>query len=77
MCIYADLDSLIERSGLSPMERKTVMYLMKGYSIPDIAFHFGKIRGTCENLFKRAVRKIVRQNNIDWEKWSGGRINDN
>ena len=30
ICIYTDLDSLIERTDLSPMERDTVQFLMKG-----------------------------------------------
>lgn len=74
--MYADLDSLIERADLSPMERKTVEYMMYGYSIVDIADHFGKTRQLYEILFKRAVKKIVRRNNADWEEWSGGRIDD-
>ena len=76
LCIYADLDSLIERADLSPMEMETVRYLMKGYALSDIAFHFGKARQAYELLFKRAVKKIVKQNNADWEAWSGGRIDD-
>lgn len=76
ICIYADLDSLIERTDLSPMEREIIMYLMKGYSLPDIAYHFGKTRGTCDTLFKRAIKKIVKRNDKDWEEWTGGRIDD-
>ena len=77
LCIYADLDSLIERTDLSPMEHDTVKYLMQGYALSDIAYHLGKTRQTCDTLFKRAVRKIVKQNNADWESWTGGRIDDN
>lgn len=76
ICIYADLDSLIERADLSPMEMDTVVYLMKGYSLPDIAFHFGKTRQLFEIIFKRAVKKIVKRNNADWEEYTGGRIDD-
>lgn len=76
ICIYADLDSLIERAELSPMEMDTIKYLMKGYSLPDIAYHFGKTRQLFEIVFKRAVRKIVKRNNADWEEYTGGRIDD-
>ena len=76
LCIYADLDSLIQRTDLSPLEQETVLYLMKGYSLPDIAEHFGKTRQLFEIVFKRAVRKIVKRNNTDWEEWTGGRIDD-
>ena len=58
------------------MERSTVTYLMKGYSLPDIAEHFGKARQMYEVIFKRAVKKIVKTNNADWEAFTGGRIND-
>ena len=67
---------MIERTELSPLERETVEYLMKGYSLPDIADHFKKTRQQFEILFKRAVKKIVKMNNADWEEWSGGRIDD-
>ncbi len=76
LCIYTDLESLIERTELSPMERDTITYLMKGYSLPDIAYHFGKTRQVFEILFKRAVKKIVKRNNKDWEEFTGGRIDD-
>lgn len=77
MCIYADLDRLIERADLSPLERKTIEFLMYGYTIKDISENYGKSRQLYEILFKRAVKKIVKLNNEDWEAWSGGRIDDN
>ena len=76
MCVYADLDSLIERAGLSEQERLTVDYLMQGYIITDIAEHFGKSRQNFEILFGRAVEKIVNRNNADWEECTGGRLDD-
>ena len=76
LCVYADLDRLIEKADLSPLEQKTVGYLMYGYSIKDIADNFGKSRQLYEILLKRAVKKIVRMNNIEWEEYTGGRIND-
>lgn len=76
LCIYADLDRLIEKAGLSPLEQKTVEFLMYGYSIPDIADTFGKSRQLYEILFRRAIKKIVRANDLEWEEWSGGRIDD-
>ena len=49
---------------------------MKGYTLPDIADYFGKTRQTFEVILKRAIRKIVKRNNADWEEWTGGRIDD-
>ena len=76
ICIYADLDSLIERAGLSRGERLVVDWLMRGYLLPDIAEHYGKSRQNVEILMKRAVKKIVRRNNADWEEHTGGRLED-
>lgn len=50
--------------------------MMLGYGLADIADHYGKTRQNYEILFRRAVKKIVRRNNADWEAWSGGRFDD-
>lgn len=76
ICIYADLDSLIDRAGLSKQERLTVDLLMKGYILADIADHYGKSIQNFDILFRRAVKKIVRQNNADWEACTGARLDD-
>ena len=67
---------MIENADLSPFERKTVEFLMYGYTIKDISETFGKSRQLYEILLKRAVKKIVKANNAEWEAWSGGRIDD-
>lgn len=76
ICIYADLDSLIERACLSDQEKLTVELLMKGYTLKDIGEHFGKSRQNFEILMNRAVKKIVKRNNTDWEEYTGGRLDD-
>ncbi len=76
LCIYADLDSLIGRAGLSDQEKLTVDLLMRGYAVTDIAEHYGKSRQNFEILLKRAVKKIVKRNNADWEETTGGRLDD-
>ena len=76
MCIYADLDSLIERAGLSKQECLTVDLLMKGYILADIAEHYGKSKQNFDILFRRAVKKIVKRNNMDWEECTGARLDD-
>ena len=76
ICIYASLDSLIDRAGFSPAEEMIVKHLMEGYALADIAEHYGKTRQTFEVLFRRAVRKIVKRNNADWEEVTGGRLDD-
>lgn len=76
LCIYADLDSLIERAGLSKQECLTVDLLMKGYILADIAEHYGKSKQNFDILFRRAVKKIVKRNNMDWEECTGARLDD-
>ena len=78
LCIYADLDSLIERADLSDNERLTVDLMMKGYIISDIAEHYGKSRQNFEILLKRAIKKIVKRNNDDWAECVGlkSEVND-
>ena len=76
LCIYADLDSLIGRAGLSDAEENTIKLMMRGYSLTDIAEHYGKARQSFEILFKRAVKKIVKRNNADWEDCTGARLDD-
>lgn len=76
ICIYADLDSLIARAGLSKTEKITVEWLMRGYMLSDIAEKYQKSRQCFDILLKRAVKKIVKRNNADWEEYTGGRIND-
>lgn len=76
LCVYADLDSLIARAGLSKTELNTVNLLMQGYLLSDIAEHYQKSRQCFDILMKRAVKKIVKRNNADWEEYTGGRIDD-
>lgn len=76
ICIYADLDSLIARANLSDGEKLTVDLLMKGYTLRDIADYYRKSRQNFEILMNRAVKKIVKRNNADWEEHTGARLDD-
>jgi len=67
LCTYIDLDRLIETAGLSEGEMQIVQYLMQGYAISDIAEYTTRARQTCDEMFSRAVDKIVRKNNANWE----------
>lgn len=64
------------RAGLSKAEQLTVDLLMRGYSLADIADHYRKSRQNFEILLNRAVKKIVKRNNADWEECTGARIDD-
>lgn len=67
---------MIARAGLSDQELLTVGLLMKGYTLRDIGEHYGKSRQNFEILMNRAVKKIVKRNNADWEECTGGRLDD-
>ena len=67
---------MIDHAELSPLERKTVEFMMYGYTIKDIADNFGKSRQLYEILLKRAVKKIVKENNREWEECTGGVLDD-
>lgn len=68
LCVYADLDHLIETAGLSAGERKIVALTMEGYGFMDIAERYGKTRQTIHAMFKRAVVKICQQNGEEWRR---------
>lgn len=76
LCVYADIDRLLGKAGLSDGEEVVVSWVMKGYGLSDIAEHYGKTRQIFEILFKRAVKKIVRANNREWEECTGGTLED-
>lgn len=67
VCIYTDLDRLIQNAGLSPLEDQVVGFLMEGYTLSDIADHLGHARQTAGVVLDRAVDKIVAANNAQWE----------
>ena len=71
---YLDLDHLIETAGLTDAQRKTVHLLMQGWTEVDIAEQAGCSRESIVMLFKRAVKKLVQKNNLDWERCAKKRV---
>lgn len=67
LCLYIDLDSLIARCGLSARQAQIVDLLMDGYTLGDIASLWGITFQTVQVQFRRAVTKIARQNDADWQ----------
>lgn len=66
-CTYIDLDRLIEHCGLDGRQEVTVTMLMLGYTSTDIAEMLSVEEWLIRQAFQRAVRKIVRQNNLVWK----------
>lgn len=66
ICVYADLDRLLNEAPLSEKERITVYELMNGYSIADIASYYNGIPQTYEKFFTRALEKLAEQEKKSW-----------
>lgn len=66
ICTYIDLEMLIASCSFSPRERQVLDDLMYGYTSADIADRLGVTRQTIDVMFKRAVKKIVEENNAKW-----------
>ena len=67
---YLDLDHLIATASLTDSQHRTIELLMRGWSEKDIAEQAGCSREGVVMLFRRAVKKIVRQNNADWKRYA-------
>lgn len=66
LCTYIDLDRLIGRCGLTEQQRLIVRLLMRGYSFEDIAELKEITDQSVRVQFRRAVYKIIKQNERDW-----------
>lgn len=65
---YIDLDRLIGAADLTGAERRIVGYLMDGYSIPDIARRYGKVRQVIDRVLLSAVEKICAEEQRRWRE---------
>lgn len=67
ICTYIDLEALICSCAFSPREEEIIHDLMYGYTSQDIADRLAVTRQTVDVSFKRAVKKIVEENNRRWQ----------
>lgn len=65
---FIDLDILLEKAGLTELEKLVADRLMYGYGFMDITEQTGKEYHEIRGAFKKVVAKIVRANNLAWEK---------
>ena len=66
ICTYIDLEMLIDGCSFSQREKSILDDLMYGYTSQDIADRLSVTRQTVDVMFKRAVKKIVEENNRRW-----------
>lgn len=69
---YMDLDRLIETCGLTPGELEIVGLIMFGYGFTDIAAVKEVTVQAVNQMFNRAVDKVVKRNNSNWKKVNCG-----
>ncbi len=73
ICLYASLDSLIQRANLTDKEREIIAWYMKGCTAEEISEFTGVTRQAVSKMMHTAVRKLVTQNNADWREWVASR----
>lgn len=66
---YLDLDKLIDTCGLTRAERTVINTIMFGYSFNDVADSKNTSVQAVNQLFNRAVDKVVKRNNLDWQNF--------
>lgn len=72
---YLSLDDLIEKSNLSQNQRQTIILMMMGYGVPDIANNlFHKDKAIVYRYYKAAVKVICKQAVEDWKKVYSKRV---
>lgn len=66
LCMYIDLDMLIEACDMPESQRNTLTLMMGGYTVTDIALLRGCEYNTVKEQFEQAVCRIVNMNNQRW-----------
>lgn len=77
ICVYIDLDRVIERCGLSDMQMLVVKEMMKGYSAQDIGencFEQVTQRQSINVQFNRAVEKISKYASAENDEYLKGKL---
>lgn len=68
--LYADLDSLIDRTGLDDAEMNLIHALEMGYTFADLADMLGVDVRVVTTKCRGIARKIARRNNREWAMWA-------
>lgn len=68
--LYADLDVLIEKSGLSESQTALLKLVGSGLEVSDVAYMLGVDEKLVSKSINAACRRIVRHNNRDWSLWA-------
>lgn len=81
ICIYADLDRLIEKARLNDVQKEFIELYMKGYTEKDIAEIHNRKEVTVNSTINSACKKIVEANFESWKLdyifWNIKRVDSN
>lgn len=67
ICMYADLDRLIQEAPLTKSEKAVLEMKRSGYGSKEIAAERKVSVQTCDKLFSRAVEKLAEQARQNWK----------
>lgn len=67
ICMYADLDRLIQEAPLTKSEKAVLEMKRGGYGSKEIAAERKVSVQTCDKLFSRAVEKLAEQAKQNWK----------
>ncbi len=67
ICMYADLDRLIDETALSKSERRVLEMQRQGYGLRDISEERNVSVQTCHTLLARAIKKLAEQARREWK----------
>lgn len=66
ICVYADLDTLIEACDMPDGQRDTIMMIMDGYTLSDVASLHDIAYNTVLEQYRNAVLRIVDHSKARW-----------
>lgn len=67
ICLYTDLDNLIEKCKFNDRQKIIIKLLMDGWTEEDIANEFGQHVSQIYKTFDTICEKIRKQNNFEWK----------
>lgn len=71
ICLYVDLDRLIEAVQFPASEAFVLGKVMEGYTIGDLSDIYGGSRQAYSGYYRRAIGKIVKESQEQWARHYG------
>jgi DNA-binding CsgD family transcriptional regulator len=67
VCLYADLDRMIERCNFTKRQKEILDLYMMGYNEQDISEELNLRPDVVEGIIRSICRKIKRENDLAWK----------